>query len=63
MCLIYTLQLTINLFWYVTPCGPVKVTEDVEETAASLVNIEGNILPGYTTSHIVTDWYPYVPLQ
>ena len=63
MCLTYTSQLTITLFWYVTPCGQVKVAEDVEETAAPLVNIEYNILPDYTSPHLVTDWYSYVPLQ
>ena len=47
--------MTITLFSYVTTCGPVKVAEDLEETAASLVSAEGNILPDYTASHPVTD--------
>ena len=55
MCLTYTSQLTITLFWYVTSGGQVKVAEDVEETAAPLVNIEYNILPDYTSPHLVTD--------
>jgi hypothetical protein len=37
-----------TLFWYVTPCGPVKFAEDLEKTAASLVNIEGNVLSNCT---------------
>jgi len=55
MCLISTTKLTITLFGYVTPCGPLKDAEDLEETAASLVSTESNILPDYTASHPVTD--------
>jgi hypothetical protein len=48
--------MTVTLFWNVTPCGPVKVAAELEETAASLFRTVGNILPDYTASHPVTDW-------